>query len=166
MAFEERYDELTRQARNDAFQHHWGAATSSPEVWRHTVTGHRGFQPDLSFLLLSPARDRVIAFVIGKHFESGTTAPGRRELHLDIVGTRAEFRGRGLATALLGHTLRTARDAGFDRSSLGVDYENADGALRIYERCGYRVVGRSASYALPAEPPPVAARPSGGSAAG
>ncbi|WP_158893953.1 GNAT family N-acetyltransferase [Amycolatopsis anabasis] len=140
--FEDKYDELTRQARNDTFAEHWGSTVQSPEAWRHMITGSQSFRPDLSFLLLSPGEDEVAAFVLSAHFESDTAATGIRELYVSNVGTRRAMRGRGVATALLGHTLAEAKAHGFQRSVLGVDVDNATGALGIYQRCGFSVTDR------------------------
>jgi ribosomal protein S18 acetylase RimI-like enzyme len=142
VGFEQKYDELTRHARNDTFGDHWGSTELSSELWRHLVTGAKDFRPDLSFLLLSPARDEVVAFVTSAFYKSDAAVTGIRDLYVGYVGTRASLRGRGVATALLGHTLAKAKAAGFDRSSLSVDLENVNGALGIYERCGYVVAER------------------------
>jgi mycothiol synthase len=140
--FERKFDELTRLARNDIFADHWGSTEQSPEAWRHLVTGGKDFRPDLSLLLLSPTGDEVVAFVLSAFFESDAAATGVRELYVSNVGTRSGLRGRGVATALLGHTLAEAKARGFERSSLGVDVDNINGALGIYERCGYAVAER------------------------
>jgi mycothiol synthase len=144
--FEEKYDELTRVARNDTFGEHWGSTELDPKLWRHLVTGGKDFRPDLSFLLLSPARDEVVAFVLSAFFESDAIATGVRDLHVSYVGTRGSLRGRGIATALLGHALAQAKVKGFERSSLSVDLENVNGALGIYERCGYAVAARWSGF--------------------
>jgi ribosomal protein S18 acetylase RimI-like enzyme len=145
--YEQKYDELTRLARNDTFADHWGSAVQTPESWRHSVTGSKDFVPELTFLLLSPARDEVVAYVQSSFYASDAVATGVRELHVSHVGTRSSLRGRGIATALLGHTLAEAKALGYERSSLGVDVGNANGALGIYERCGYRVSQRLFVYA-------------------
>jgi ribosomal protein S18 acetylase RimI-like enzyme len=147
--FQEKYDEATRQACNATFAHHWGSTVQSPAVWRHRLSRNTDFRPDLSFLLLSPARDQVVAFVLSSFFVSEAAATGVRELYVNYVGTRAELRGRGVATALLAHTLAEAKAQGFERSSLEVDLDNADRAVGIYEHCGYRVSRRRARYVLP-----------------
>jgi ribosomal protein S18 acetylase RimI-like enzyme len=55
------------------------------------------------------------------------------------VGTLPEHRGRGVAGALLGHTLHACAAAGYDDASLHVDAENPTGALPIYRRAGFEV---------------------------
>ncbi len=46
-------------------------------------------------------------------------------------------RGRGLASALLAHSLRAFRQAGFSQAALDVDAENPSGALRLYQKLGF-----------------------------
>lgn len=149
--YEDKYDELTRLAVNDTFSGHWGSTAHSAEAFRHMITGGKDFQPELSFLLLSPERDEVVAYVLSAFFASDAEATGIRELYVSHVGTRAALRGRGVATALLGLTLAEAKAQGFQRSLLGVDLENANGALGIYERCGYSVDSRWFGYIHPVE---------------
>jgi ribosomal protein S18 acetylase RimI-like enzyme len=64
------------------------------------------------------------------------------------VGTLREHRGRGLAGALLRHSLLAYRDAGFDEAALDVDSDNPTGALGVYQRAGFRVERRFADYVL------------------
>ncbi|SDZ43091.1 Acetyltransferase (GNAT) family protein [Amycolatopsis xylanica] len=149
--YEDKYEELTRLAVNETFAGHWGSAAQSPEGFRHNIAGHKDFQPDLSFLLLSADRDEVVAYVLSAFFESDAEATGVRELYVSHVGTRAALRGRGVATALLGHTLAEAKARGFQRSVLNVDLENVNGALGIYERCGYGVDLRWFNFIHPVE---------------
>ncbi|WP_167441858.1 GNAT family N-acetyltransferase [Amycolatopsis echigonensis] len=149
VACEERYDALVLDARNAAFASHWGSTWLSADHWHHRFRGNKDFQPDLSFLLLSPERDRVVAFVMSSFSEADALAAGVRDLHVNYVGTVAEARGRGLASALLAHTLQAGRAAGFETSSLSVDVDNTHRALAVYERCGYRTAARNYGYVVP-----------------
>jgi ribosomal protein S18 acetylase RimI-like enzyme len=135
--FDFEYDLAALDARNDTFAGHWGSTVYQPEAWRHLVTGSKDFRPDLSFLVLDG--DKVMAFVLSHFYASEAEATGVREHNATWVGTRAALRGRGVAAGLLGHTLLAAKAAGFDRSALNVDVDNAHRALGVYERCGYRV---------------------------
>ena len=60
------------------------------------------------------------------------------------VGTLADFRGKGYATALLEETIRFCRE---DR----VDYMMVSGYRKMYHRQGCRRVGRDWRYVLPSE---------------
>ncbi|RZQ64854.1 GNAT family N-acetyltransferase [Amycolatopsis suaedae] len=136
--FEPRLDEATRLANNEIFTEHWGIIPQSPEVWRHGTTGNRAFRPDLTFVVLAPD-DTVLAFLTGLVHGD--------EVYFGDIGTRAELRGRGAATGLVGHALRAARDAGLATAALTVDRDNP-GALRIYQRCGFEVVHEVRNFIL------------------
>jgi GNAT superfamily N-acetyltransferase len=146
--FEDAYDDATRLAVNDTFAGHWGSTPYSPALWRHRTTGSPAFLPDLSFLLLA-GDGEVSAFVLCAFYEGDTAVSGVREVLVSYVGTRAALRGRGIATALLGHTLIAARAHGYERAALGVDMDNANNALEIYRRCGFEVVNREHVYVRP-----------------
>ncbi|MDR3387426.1 MAG: GNAT family N-acetyltransferase [Rudaea sp.] len=64
-------------------------------------------------------------------------------LYSIAVGHRA--RGRGLGEALLAAAERMARDCGCSRMRLEVRQDNA-GAIRLYERQGYRRFGARTGY--------------------
>ena len=143
------HDLATLDARNDTFADHWGSTVYTPEAWKHLVTGSKDFRPDLSYVVLSPSGDEVLAFVLSHFFESEAAVTGVRELYVSWVGTRAALRGQGVAPGLIGLVLKAAKEAGFERSMLGVDVDNAHRALGVYERCGYRVSEEWHSYVLP-----------------
>jgi ribosomal protein S18 acetylase RimI-like enzyme len=64
--------------------------------------------------------------------------------YLDNVATFPEARGRGLASSIVATAIDVARGAGADHVSLFADPD--DGAVvRMYERLGFREVGRLAS---------------------
>jgi mycothiol synthase len=144
--FDFKYDLAALDARNDTFADHWGSTGYEPEAWHHLVTGSKDFRPDVSFLVLDG--DKVLAFVLSHFSASEAEATGIREHYATWVGTREALRGRGVAAGLLGHTLLAAKAAGFDRSALNVDVDNAHRALGVYERCGYRVDDEWHVYAL------------------
>ncbi|MFF0145430.1 GNAT family N-acetyltransferase [Amycolatopsis sulphurea] len=77
------------------------------------MTGSKDFRADLSFLLLTPGRDRVQAFVLSAFHPADAEGTGVRELYVHYIGTRAEARRRGLASALLAYTLQEARKGRF-----------------------------------------------------
>ncbi len=147
--YDEKYEELTLEARNETFAGHWGSTAQSLEAWRHLIVAAKDFQPDLSFLLLTPAHDKVVAMVLTAYFASDAAVTGVDDLYVSHVSTDERLRGRGIAGALLGHTLVKAKAKGFQRSSLNVDLDNSHRALGIYERCGYAEHQRWAGFVKP-----------------
>jgi ribosomal protein S18 acetylase RimI-like enzyme len=61
------------------------------------------------------------------------------------VGTRPEWRGRGLGSALVVEALRCWHAAGSERMLLDVNANNPT-AARVYTRLGFEVIGRRARY--------------------
>ncbi|RSM76144.1 GNAT family N-acetyltransferase [Amycolatopsis sp. WAC 01375] len=149
VTYEDKYEALTLRSRNETFADHWGSTEQSPRAWRHLVVGAKDFQPDLSFLLLSPERDRVVAMVLSAFFASDEAATGVKDLYVSHVATDASLRGRGIAGALLGHTLVQAKARGFQRASLNVDQDNTHRALGVYERVGFTEFQRWGGYVKP-----------------
>jgi mycothiol synthase len=149
VGYEDKYEALTLRARNETFADHWGSTDQSPEAWRHLVVGGKDFRADLSFLLLNPAQDKVVAMVLSAFFASDAAVTGVNDLYVSHVATDASLRGRGIAGALLGHTLVQAKAKGFQRSSLNVDEDNSHRALGVYERCGYAEHQRWGGYVKP-----------------
>jgi ribosomal protein S18 acetylase RimI-like enzyme len=68
---------------------------------------------------------------------------------LDSVATRRPWRGRGLAGALIVRSMAALRDRGMTEAGLGVDAENPSGALRLYERFGFRRIRTWTFYQRP-----------------
>lgn len=64
--------------------------------------------------------------------------------YLDNVATFPQARGRGLASSIVTRAIELAREAGADHVSLFADPDNA-AVVRMYERLGFREVGRLAS---------------------
>jgi mycothiol synthase len=118
----------------DAFQDHWGHQYRPFEEWMNA----RVLEHELCFLVRS-----------GSAVAAG--AECKRELFgmgwVDVLGTRREYRRKGLGDALLRHAFGELYRRGARRVGLGVDAENPTGATRLYERVGMRVASQSDVYA-------------------
>ncbi len=67
------------------------------------------------------------------------------ELELHKIAVDAAWQRRGLASRLLDFFLRTGRSWGCERAVLEVRASNTP-AIRLYEKYGFRLVGRRANY--------------------
>lgn len=139
-------DEEIRLAKDAAFADHWGSTPTPPEHWVQQVRGV-GARPDLSFIALDTA-DRVVAHCLNKRFEADDDLIGRRDAWIDNLGTLAEWRGKGLASALIAHSLQAFAAAGLTHASIGVDSENPTGAARLYRALGFEPLHRSITHEL------------------
>jgi mycothiol synthase len=82
--------------------------------------------------------DRVAGGVLG-YVDAGENAEMRRQRgYTEGIFTIREWRGRGVASALIGRNLRLLRGRGMTEAALSVDTENPSGALGLYERHGFR----------------------------
>ena len=147
-----RWDEPLRAAHNSAFADHWGSAPVSADGWVHSRTGSRAFRPACS-AVATTADGTIAGYVLSYEYDADTARTGRGDLYVATVGTVTAHRRRGVAAALLAHVLRTARDHGYDSSSLTVDSQNPTGALGVYDRAGYRLRRREITFASPSPGP-------------
>jgi mycothiol synthase len=142
-------DERYRVAHVTAFDDHWGSEPLTPDEWHTRFTGSSMFRPDLTVGAVD--RDgQLVGYVIGYHAPEDTAVTGRIEGWLGQVGTLREWRGRGVASALMAEIMRRMRDKGFEDAMLDVDTDNTSGALRLYEGLGFRAERRSVRWAKPA----------------
>ncbi|MGC0274449.1 GNAT family N-acetyltransferase [Pseudactinotalea sp. Z1739] len=119
-----------REAHNDSFRDHRNHSEISASDWQHFATMST-VRPELSRVIRDG--DRVLAYAIAGEHQPGV-------VHINLVGTRREVRGQGLAKDVLIAALRAARDAGYRVSELEVDSTSPTGADRLYRSVGYQEV--------------------------
>ena len=138
-------NEAVREAHNDAFRDHWGSEPRDEESWADTVNDPLA-RPDLSAVVLDRATGQVAGYQLATHDPHIAVIRGFTEGYTDLLGVRREYRGRGIASALLADAMRRFAAAGLDKASLDVDSENPTGALALYTKMGYAVVNRSMAW--------------------
>jgi mycothiol synthase len=132
-------DEALLAAHNEAFADHWADEPVPPEQWRH-FREVPYFRPDLWHLAwtAAPNEPAVLAgFCLNFISPNHQARMGRREAMLDEIGVRPAFQRRGLAAALLAHTLYSLQAAGQETVVLIVDTDNVHAAPRLYARAGF-----------------------------
>ncbi len=131
-------------AFDEAFRDHWGYEPLSLEQFRHEFTEVPHFRPDLWFLAWDG--DQIAGLTLNVVNPEYIARVGRQEGIVAEVGVRRPWRKRGVATALLCHSLRVLREAGMDCALLGVDTANPTGAVSLYERVGFRQFRHNVVY--------------------
>ena len=126
-------------ALKEAFADHWGHAFDPFDQWRHQhIDGEAsGFDAALWFLALD--RDEVAGAACCR----ASTPRSPEAAHVDVLGVRPAWRGRGVGRALLLSAFREAQRREIQAVTLGVDSENQTGATRLYEGVGMRSVRRA-----------------------
>ncbi len=137
--------EAVRRAKNASFADHWGSQPATVEGWS-SMLALPSARPDLSRIAL--VDDEVVGFVLTDINEDDWGRQGFTGCYIGLVGTVREWRGRGLASALLADVMRAAREAGLERVVLDVDAENPTGALGVYTRLGFAATSRDVSYRI------------------
>ncbi|MFC4062960.1 GNAT family N-acetyltransferase [Planomonospora corallina] len=141
-------EDTVREVRNASFADHWGSPTHTAQSWRDALVGTSAFSPESSFVAVDGSGTGV-AILLTCHYEADTAATGVREAWIQTIGTLREWRGRGVAGALIAHALAEFRAQGYQRAALSVDADSPTGALGVYTRAGFTVEDRTTVYALP-----------------
>ena len=134
--------ETLRAGLNEAFalDPFWHEVT--PWSFREFYLRSRGF--DRVLWLLAWRGDELAGFALGYAGQGSDESLG----WIGSLGVRAPWRRRGLGEALLRSAFQSLHARGFRRVGLGVDAENATGAVALYERAGMRVVRQTDNWVL------------------
>ena len=143
--FSAELSDAVRLAHNESFADHWGSEPRSREDWEVWAVGCSTFRPGWSFVALDG--EEVAGYTLASAFEQEWEAQGYTSGWTDLLGVRPGWRRRRVAPALLAASMRVFAEAGLDRAEIGVDSENASGALGLYTRLGYVAQRRSVAYA-------------------
>jgi mycothiol synthase len=120
----------------DAFADHWGHEPRDLDDWQRTVFGRDWWDPSLVYLVR--AGDEFVAAEINAvRFGVGW---------IGTLGTRQQWRGRGLGRALLQTAFGELYRRGEHRIGLAVDAGNETGATKLYESVGMRVAWQADVY--------------------
>lgn len=130
----DRDDEIL-QVKNKSFADHWGSTPTPAHTWNSMVRGF-GSYAERSFIALDGG-DRVVAYSLNHRTPADDELLGRRDGWIDNLGTLPEWRGRGIASALIVHSLHAFVAAGLTHASLGVDSDSLTGAIRLYKTLGF-----------------------------
>src|SRR5918999_143968 len=118
--------EVIHSLDQETFAEHWGFTPRSYEQW-HKQSYERS-DTDLSMWFLAVVGGESVGFLIGRAM-NGIGWIGE-------LGGRKTHRRRGIASALLRHSLSDFKRRGFSKVGLGVDASNETRAVRLYEKLG------------------------------
>jgi GNAT superfamily N-acetyltransferase len=127
----------------EAFADHWGGFDHSEAQLQRWLDDPN---TDLSIWVVAFDGDEVAAGVLNGIDEDQNAALGVRRGWLQSVFTRRQWRRRGLATALIAHSLGVLKGRGQTSAALGVDAANPSGALGLYEGLGFAVAERAIAW--------------------
>ncbi len=127
----------------EVFRDHWGeGAELGSEASFRAFIGDPSFDPRLWQIAWDGPR--IAGHIL--NFLDEPEADGTVRGWTESIAVGRPYRRRGLASALLARSLRTVRDAGATEAALGVDAQNENRALDLYQRLGFRVVAEDLEY--------------------
>lgn len=138
------------EADAKAFRDHWGGVDESEASFQRFVGDPR---LDPSLHVVAYAGDQVAGGVLNLIDDEENELYERRRGLLDSVFVRRPYRRRGLARALILQSLAVLRDRGMTSAWLGVDADNANNALGLYESCGFASERSTTAYRKPIDLP-------------
>lgn len=130
----------------ESFKEHWGEIEHTEADYLLWLKRPQ-FRPDLWQVAWDG--DLPVAVVLNEHDANNDAQYNRRRGFTEDIGTLKEYRGRGIAQALIVRGLQQFKDMGLTEAELAVDAENATGALRLYEKLGYRPTKTFIAYRKP-----------------
>lgn len=137
-------------AHGRAFRSHWGygpADESDYVRWLSTPV----FQPHL-WQVAWDVKTHQVAGQVRTYIDAiWNSANDRQRGWTEFISVGEPWRRRGLARALISHSLRAQAAAGMNESGLAVDSQNLSGAHHVYQDCGFVVSKRHVVYRKPFE---------------
>ena len=124
------------EVQQESFADHYDFVPMPYDAWHRQFVATESYRPDLWWL--AEEEGRVTGVLLAQAFDGMGW--------VKTVGVLPSARGRGIATALLRTAFGRFRDVGFPRAGLGVDSDNATGAMALYERLGMTATRRYDLY--------------------
>ena len=124
------------EADQEAFQDHWGYVEGTEQDYQRWLKDPLN---DPNLWRVAWDGDQVAGMVLNFLNEKENEEYDRLRGWTENISVRRAWRRRGLARALLTRSLQMFKDMGMDHAALGVDTQNPNGALNLYESVGFRV---------------------------
>jgi mycothiol synthase len=129
-------------------QEEWGHKELTEEDYQEWLANPL-YQPDLWQIAWDSATNRVVGHVLTYIHHDENKQFDRKRGYTEWIGVTRPWRRRGVARALISHSLQAQKAAGMTESALVVDGDNPNEATRLYESCGFQVVKNDTLYRKP-----------------
>jgi mycothiol synthase len=131
------------EAQGEAFRDHWGAREPTDHGFEYT---HGRKELDTGLWVVAWDGDEIAGVIENWIWTEENDTLGVRRGWLERVSVRRPWRRRGLARAMSAASLVRLRDAGMTEAMLGVDADNSNGAVGLYEGVGFEVHRTELAY--------------------
>lgn len=133
---------------DETSQDEWGYTQATQEGYQAWLA-HPHFQPHLWQVAWDASTGKVVGTVLTFIDEDQNEELQRKRGYTEGIGVDRVWRRRGLARAMIARSLQAQKAAGMLESALAADGESESNVTRLYESCGFQVVGRSVIYRKP-----------------
>lgn len=127
------------EAQREAFRDAWGYSPWTEDHYRR-FTSFPHYDPDLWCVAWQGGR--VVGSVLNYINYDENQRLRRQRGYTEDIAVARDWRGRGLASALIALSLERLRALGMTEAALVADSESPTGAQRLYRRLGYRSESR------------------------
>lgn len=134
------------RAAEEAFRDHWGEPEWQDE-WLYEWQESPTFQPQLWQVAWDG--DQVAGMVLNFINHEENQEHHRQRGYTENISVRRPWRRQGLARALIARSFQVLKEQGMTTAALGVDAQNPNGALQLYESMGFRMVKRHTTFRKP-----------------
>ena len=134
------------EAEREAFQDHPGYVPWTEENYQRFL---RCPHYDRALWRVAWDGDQVAGMVLSFVNAEENAAFGRRRGYTEDIAVRQPWRRMGLASALLADSLRALQGIGLSEAALGVDAENPNRALALYQRLGFGIESEWVNFRRP-----------------
>jgi len=123
----------------DSFSNHFGFAPRPMDLWIEQTIAARTIDKDACFILEYESEPAGFVQMANAnyHLNGG---------YVDVLGVAHKFQGLGLGQILLQHAINHSIQQGREFIELNVDSGNESGALRLYEKLGFKPNSAWAQY--------------------
>lgn len=134
------------EADKEAFRDHWGYVEPTEKDYQAFLE-FPYFEPEL--WKVAWEGDQVAGMVRNFINPVENETFGRQRGYTEFISVRRPWRRQGVARALLTQSIQMFIDMGMQETALGVDTENPNGAMKLYQSVGYQEIRRFYTYRKP-----------------
>ena len=122
-------------AQNEAFRDHWGHVDATDKDYQRFIS-EPTFNPDLWKVAWDG--DQVAGMVLNFVNDPENKEYNRKRGYTEYISVRRPYRRKGLAKYLVVQSIKMFKEMGMEETALGVDADNPNHALNLYEGVGYQ----------------------------
>jgi len=123
------------KASIEAFRDHWGFSEPTEEDY-DSYKGSKYFQPELWQVAWDG--DKIVSSVMNYIEKDYNKKFNKKRGWTENISTLKDWRRRGIAKALIVRSMHMHKAKGMTEVGLGVDTNNPNGALNLYQSLGYQ----------------------------